>query len=76
MYQNEYLTSPNLKFQYPNLKQEGCYSLSFSIAPHSIVRSFEVIVSIFAQQLEDGERFSSMTETILFVAESVSWVAY
>ena len=40
------------------------------------MRSFEVIVGIFAQQLEDGERFSSMTETILFVAELVSLVVH
>ena len=37
------------------------------------MRSFEVIVGIFAQQIEDGERFLLTTETILFVAELVSF---
>ena len=45
------------------------------LAPCSIVRSFEEIVSVFARQLEVGNRTSFMTENILFVAELVSWVA-
>ena len=45
------------------------------LVPCSIVRSFEVIVSVFARQLEDGDCISFMTEYILFVAELVSWVA-
>ena len=51
------------------------YFLSSFLSSCSIVRSFEVIVGILAQQVEDGERFSFTTETILFVAELVSWVA-
>ena len=47
----------------------------FYFAPCSIVRSFEVLVSVFAQQLEDGDCFSLVTENILFVAELVGWVA-
>ena len=47
-------------------------SLSY---PCSIVRSFEEIVSVFAQQLRDEDRFSVMTDNILFVAELVSWIA-
>ena len=39
------------------------------------MHSFETIVSVFAQQQEDGDHFSVMTDTILFVAELVSWVA-
>jgi len=59
----------------PNLKQDR---LLFSVilscfSSASIVRSFEVIVGIFAQQIEDGELFSLTTETILFVAELVSF---
>ena len=42
--------------------------------PCSIVRSFETIVSVFAQQQKDGDRFSVMTDTIHFVAELVSWM--
>ena len=41
--------------------------------PCSIVRSYEAIVSTFAQQLEEGGTFSFMTESVLFVAEVVSW---
>ena len=51
------------------------YSYYIFLASCSVVRSFEVIVSAFAQQLQDGERFSFMTENILFVAELVSLVA-
>ena len=47
----------------------------FFFAPCSIVRSFEVLVSIFARQLEYGDWFSLVTENVLFVAELVSWVA-
>ena len=43
--------------------------------PCSIVRSFEEIVSVFAQQPRDEDRFSVMTDNILFVAELVSWIA-
>ena len=39
------------------------------------MRSFDTIVSVFAQQLENRESFSVMTENVLFVAEAVSWVA-
>ena len=42
--------------------------------PCSIVRSFETIVSVFAQQQKDGDRFSVMTDSIYFVAELVSWM--
>ena len=45
-------------------------------APYSIVRSFDTIVSIFAQQLREGESFSFMTESILLLAELVSWVVW
>ena len=41
---------------------------------HSIVFSFEEIVSVFAQRPRN-EAFSFMTNNILFTAESVSWVA-
>ena len=44
-------------------------------SPCSIVRSFEEIVSVFAQQPRDEDRFSVMTDNILFVAELVSWIA-
>ena len=47
----------------------------FFFAPCSIVHSFEVLVSVFARQLEVGDRISFMTENVLFVAELVSWVA-
>ena len=57
-------------------KAKRLFTLSFfPPVPCSIVRSFERIVSIFAQQLEVGDRISFMTENILFVAELVSWVA-
>ena len=39
--------------------------------PCSIVRSFEEIVSVFAQQPREGDSFSFMTDNILFVAELV-----
>ena len=39
------------------------------------MRSYEAIVSTFAQQLDEGDNFSVSTEKILFVAEAVSWVA-
>ena len=42
--------------------------------PHSIVFSFEEIVSVFAQQPRN-ETFSFMTNNVLFTAESVSWIA-
>ena len=43
------------------------------ILPHcSIVRSYEEIVSMFAQQLEDGNQIPFMTENILVVTELVS----
>ena len=43
------------------------------ILPHcSIVRSYEEIVSMFAQQLEGGNRIPFMTESILVVTELVS----
>ena len=51
-----------------------CHSFFF-FASCSIVRSFEVLVSVFARQLEVGDRISFMTENVLFVAELVSWVA-
>ena len=51
------------------------YSYYIILASCSVVRSFEVIVSEFAQRLQEGERFSFMTENILFVAELVSLVA-
>ena len=54
-----------------SLKTSSYFLPSF-LASCSIVRSFEVIVGIFAQQVEDGECFSFTTETILFVAELVS----
>ena len=38
------------------------------------MRSFDTIVSVFAQQLEDREIFSVMRENVLFVAEAVSCV--
>ena len=38
------------------------------------MRSFDTIVSVFAQQLEDRKNFSVMTENVQFVAEAVSWV--
>ena len=41
----------------------------------SIVHSFETVGSVFAQQLENGDSFSVMTDSILFVAEHVSWDA-
>ena len=41
----------------------------------SIVQSFEAIVSAFAQQPRNGT-FVFMTETILFVAEFVSSIAW
>ena len=41
----------------------------------SIVRSYEEIVSMFAQQLEAGSRMPFMTENILVVTELVSVVA-
>ena len=46
--------------------------ISIFFYPCSIVRSFEVIVSVFAQQLREGDSFSFMTDNILFVAELVS----
>ena len=48
--------------------------INIIFGPCSIVRSFETIVSVFAQQQKDGDRFSVMTDSILFVAELVSWV--
>ena len=39
------------------------------------MRSFDTIVSIFAQQLENNMNFSVRTENVIFVAEAVSWVA-
>ena len=39
------------------------------------MRSFDTIVSVFAQQLGEGESFSVEEERVLFVAEAVSWVA-
>ena len=50
-----------------------CHFILF-LTPCSIVRSFEVLVSIFARQLEYGDCFSLVTENVLFVAELVSWV--
>ena len=50
--------------------------ITIIFGPCSIVRSFETIVSVFAQQQENGDRFSVMTDSILFVAELVSWDAY
>ena len=49
--------------------------MSSLLDPCSIVRSYEAIVSTFAQQLEEGETFFVMRESVLFVAEAVSWVA-
>ena len=43
------------------------------LAFFSIVHSFETVGSVFAQQLENGDSFSVMTDSILFVAEHVSW---
>ena len=48
--------------------------ITIIFGPCSIVRSFETIVSVFAQQQKDGNRFSVMTDSILFVAELVSWM--
>ena len=48
--------------------------ITIIFGPCSIVRSFETIVSVFAQQEKDGGHFSVMTDNILFVAELVSWV--
>ena len=48
--------------------------INIVFGPCSIVHSFETIVSVFAQQPKDGDRFSVMTDSILFVAELVSWV--
>ena len=45
------------------------------LAFFSIVHSFETVGSVFAQQLENGDSFSVMTDSILFVAEHVSWDA-
>ena len=47
---------------------------SWLLAPCSIVRSFDVIVGVFAQQLVEGDSYSFMTENILIVAELVSWL--
>ena len=52
-----------------------CHSFLLFLASCSIVHSFEVLVSVFARQLEVGDRISFMTENVLFVAELVSWVA-
>ena len=38
------------------------------------MRSFDVIVGVFAQQLVEGDSYSFMTENILIVAELVSWL--
>ena len=48
--------------------------ITIIFGPCSIVHSFETIVSVFAQQQKDGDRFSVMTDTIHFVAELVSWM--
>ena len=40
---------------------------SWLLAPCSIVRSFDVIVGVFAQQLVEGDSYS-------FIAELVSWL--
>ena len=65
----------------PMAKSEYVYDIghlmmliAIIFGPCSIVRSFETIVSVFAQQQEDGDRFSVMTDSILFVAELVSWM--
>ena len=57
------------------MKQISQYKHSIFSNPCSIVRYFEEIVSVFAQQLRDGDSFSFMTDNILFVAELVRWVA-
>ena len=48
--------------------------INIIFGPCSIVRSFETIVSVFAQQQKDGDRFSVMTDSIHFVTELVSWM--
>ena len=48
--------------------------INIIFGPCSIVRSFETIVSVFAQQQKDGDHFSVMTDSIHFVAELVSWM--
>ena len=50
------------------------YFLSSLLSPCSIVRSFDVIVGVFAQQLVEGGSYSFMKENVLFVAELVSWL--
>ena len=44
----------------------------YVLAPCSVVRSFDVIVSIFAQQLRVRDKVSFVTENTLVVAELVS----
>ena len=54
-----------------NVATIACF-LSSLLTPCSIVRSFDVIVGVFAQQLVEGDSYFFMTENILFVAELVS----
>ena len=56
-------------------RRQILYFLSSFLGPCSIVRSFDTIGSVFAQRLDDRQNFTLMTENLIFVAESVSWVA-
>ena len=57
------------------IDEEILYFLLFCFAPCSIVRSFDTVGRVFAQQLDDRQMFSFKTENIIFLAEAVSWVA-
>ena len=53
---------------------ETFITVTFSFSSCSIVRSFEGIVSMFAQQPGDQSRIPFMTENILLVTELVSLI--